>query len=163
MKPSAAAVRETRKKCVGEDEGRGEAGAGAPDQPVHGDQPRKAGGKEHDHGDEHNAEIEHPRLGYVGQRALEEVEQHGAEDRPGEIGHAADIDHEQHQPRLDDAHLFEADMFDIDGVQRAGNAGEEGRQRKGEPPYALARIADELDAFGVVRARRWTGARRGCG
>ena len=110
-------------------------------------------GREHHDGDEHQAEIELPGAGDVREHDLQEGDDHGADDRPGERADAADIGHQENEARLLRAELLGVHDLETDRREPARDPGEERRETEGDQAHHARRVADEFDPLGILAHR----------
>ncbi|OIQ72857.1 hypothetical protein GALL_455130 [mine drainage metagenome] len=120
----------------------------------------KAGRREHDEGDEHKAEPEHPVLGVDAEEFAEQDEEQRAERGTQEVAHAADHDHRQQIAGEGDRDRIRRGHAVLVQQKNAGKPGDSSGQREGGELVAVGRIAEKAGAALVLADRNHGAAER---
>ena len=117
---------------------------------MHHQQAGDAARREHHHRDEDQSEIELPHRRQIAEAERKKRDEDRADDRPDEEADAADIGCEQHRSRLHGAEIGRIGDLEVDGRERARDAGEESGKAEREIAHDMRIVADELHALGIV-------------
>ena len=117
---------------------------------VHHDQAGDAARRVHHHEGEHQAQVQQPGLGQLGQQHQRQHQQHGADDRAEEEHGAAQEGEQQVGARARRTDHLRGDDLEVQRRQPAGDAHEEARGDERDVAHVARVVADEFDALGVV-------------